>query len=123
MTPAVDSFALGCLVCEMLMGKRPRLYDASTSDSQENKAQGSNHLSNLVVEIPKNGWKKIPDAHDFVKNCLIKEPRSRWKAEKLLQHPWLQDIDDMTVTVEMNRLHTLSLLSKKNRRIHFTHLK
>jgi len=36
-------------------------------------------------------------AEDFLRKCLVKEPRSRWTADMLLKHPFLSSDDNVVV--------------------------
>lgn len=112
----MDVFSLGCLVCEMLMGRRPRLHDVKSNLAQgleENHIPGPLNSSNLIsVEIPKYGWEDKTHAHDFIAKCLIKEPKLRWTADQLRKHPWIEENDNLTIEVNMNRLHTLHFRTK-----------
>ncbi|OIT00668.1 PREDICTED: mitogen-activated protein kinase kinase kinase 3-like [Nicotiana attenuata] len=80
----VDIWALGCTVYELLTGKP--LWKTS-SDINDVKADV---LHKIAFEKPKIQNAKVSkEARDFLKRCLDKNPRSRWTAEMLLNHPFL----------------------------------
>ncbi|KAH0717293.1 hypothetical protein KY285_013324 [Solanum tuberosum] len=69
--PGVDIWALGiCTVYEMITGKP--LWESSNSEPN--------------IENPKLS----PEAKDFLNNCLVKNPSSRWTADMLLNHSFLK---------------------------------
>ncbi|XP_049382787.1 mitogen-activated protein kinase kinase kinase 20-like [Solanum stenotomum] len=71
--PGVDIWALGCTVYEMITGKP--LWESSNSEPN--------------FENPKLS----PEAKDFLNNCLVKNPSSRWTADMLLNHSFLKIAD------------------------------
>ncbi|KAL3819782.1 hypothetical protein ACJIZ3_005687 [Penstemon smallii] len=84
--PESDVWALGCTVLHMLTGKAPWKFDK--------KAQAKDVLfkigcSNDIPEIP-TGKKISEEAKDFVRKCLVKDPRARWRVDMLLDHPFLK---------------------------------
>ncbi|KAL8469950.1 hypothetical protein ACS0TY_032711 [Phlomoides rotata] len=83
-----DVWALGCTVIEMATGCNPwpemkdpasALYRVGYSDD--------------VPEIP--SWFS-DTAKDFVARCLMKDPRERWTAGELLQHPFFDSVMNCT---------------------------
>ncbi|KAK1422034.1 hypothetical protein QVD17_24876 [Tagetes erecta] len=77
---ASDIWALGCLVTEMITG-----------DSIWNCTDLSALLMRIGVgtEIPEIP-KKLSDAgKDFLEKCFLKDPKTRWTAEMLLRHPFV----------------------------------
>ncbi|KAK6946973.1 Protein kinase domain [Dillenia turbinata] len=82
---AADIWALGCTVIEMAMGHGPwddvddpvlALYRIGFSDD--------------VPEFPM--W-LAEEGKDFLSKCLRRDPRERWTAIQLLQHPFLNGLD------------------------------
>ncbi|KAG5149476.1 hypothetical protein JHK82_016357 [Glycine max] len=79
--PALDIWSLGCIVIEMITGFR----------AWKNLRTQKEIMFKLVVlqeapEIP-NGlsW----DCTNFLSKCFVKDPRQRWTATMLLNHPFL----------------------------------
>ncbi|XP_050232200.1 mitogen-activated protein kinase kinase kinase 20-like [Mercurialis annua] len=74
-TPS-DIWALGCIVFEMLTGKR--VWDSSAA------SYGFPQIPSQVSE----------DAKDFLNACLVKSPAFRLTAEMLLDHQFLSGLGD-----------------------------
>ncbi|KAG2297138.1 hypothetical protein Bca52824_043807 [Brassica carinata] len=75
-----DVWALGCVVIEMATGSSPWP-----------------ELNDVVAAIYKIGFTgespKIPEVlsekgRDFLRKCLVRDPKQRWDVEELLQHPF-----------------------------------
>ncbi|KAK6942338.1 Protein kinase domain [Dillenia turbinata] len=64
-----DIWALGCVVLEMMTGKKVLNMDLS--------------------EIPELPGRVSDEGRDFLAKCLDQDPRSRWSASKLLKHPFI----------------------------------
>ncbi|KAI3695469.1 hypothetical protein L1987_78466 [Smallanthus sonchifolius] len=93
---AADIWALGCTFIEMAAGVSPWpnaddpvaiLYRIAFSE-----------------EIP-----EIPDeisgqARDFVRKCLIRDPRQRWTAKRLLEHPYVRKIDEKFMQIGCEKI-------------------
>ncbi|KAI3500439.1 hypothetical protein L1887_36260 [Cichorium endivia] len=77
---ASDIWALGCLVTEMITG---------------NPVWNCSDIGNLLMkigvgtEIPEIPGKISEEAKDFIGKCFLKDPRERWTAEMLLNHPFV----------------------------------
>ncbi|OIT38875.1 mitogen-activated protein kinase kinase kinase 2 [Nicotiana attenuata] len=87
-----DIWAFGCTIIEMATGSPPwtdmmdpvsALYRIGYSGDVP---QFPNSLSN--------------DAREFLAKCLIKDPKERWTAKQLLQHPFLQSLESNSWKVE-----------------------
>ncbi|XP_028076410.1 mitogen-activated protein kinase kinase kinase 18-like [Camellia sinensis] len=85
--PEADIWALGCTILELLTGKEPWKCDRNTervtilfkiASTQE------------IPEIP-SGFSE--EAEDFLKKCLVRDPKSRWTADMLLGHPFVSAAD------------------------------
>ncbi|KAJ0261643.1 Mitogen-activated protein kinase kinase kinase 15 [Hirschfeldia incana] len=85
-----DVWALGCVVIEMATGSSPWP-----------------ELNDVVAAIYKIGFTgespEIPEClsekgKDFLRKCLIRDPKQRWAVEELLQHPFLEEEEDKTQT-------------------------
>ncbi|MCO5607696.1 hypothetical protein L7F22_061895 [Adiantum nelumboides] len=79
-----DIWSLGCTVVELLHGRPPW-----------------GHISDLGAALYKLGCSEedppLPeaisdDARDFLLHCLQRDPKARWTASELLQHPFLSSI-------------------------------
>ncbi|KAK1558341.1 hypothetical protein Q3G72_001327 [Acer saccharum] len=84
-TFSADIWALGCMVVEMMSGKPAWGYGLG-----RNKLLKHIGYSSEVPEIPNN---ISEDAKDFVSKCLNRCDIFRWRAEQLLQHPFLSEDD------------------------------
>ncbi|KAF5938771.1 hypothetical protein HYC85_023030 [Camellia sinensis] len=87
--PEADIWALGCTILELLTGKEPWKCDRNTervtilfkiASTQE------------IPEIP-SGFSE--EAEDFLKKCLVRDPKSRWTADMLLGHPFVSAADSV----------------------------
>ncbi|KAF4362261.1 hypothetical protein F8388_008145 [Cannabis sativa] len=81
----VDIWALGCAVAEMYTGK------PIWNDPQQNQWAlllriGGEELPEIPQELSEEG-------KDFLSKCLIKDPKKRWTAEMLLDHPFVTGIE------------------------------
>ncbi|XP_015955458.1 mitogen-activated protein kinase kinase kinase 20 [Arachis duranensis] len=78
-----DIWALGCTVIEMVTGK-----------PAWNVAKDSNIWSLMLrigtgEEVPCIPDKISKEGKDFLEKCFVKNPKKRWTAEMLLNHPFL----------------------------------
>ncbi|KAI7993554.1 Mitogen-activated protein kinase kinase kinase 17 [Camellia lanceoleosa] len=99
--PEADIWALGCTILELLTGKEPWKCDRNTeivtilfkiASTQE------------IPEIP-SGFSE--EAEDFLKKCLVRDPKSRWTADMLLGHPFVSAADGVftgSIREERNRV-------------------
>ncbi|CAA0829999.1 mitogen-activated protein kinase kinase kinase 21 [Striga hermonthica] len=87
--PESDVWALGCSIVHMLTGRQPWLPE------KEKDVMFEVDFRDVILEIP-NNIKISRVAKDFLNKCLIKDPTARWKADMLLNHPFLQNVDDHT---------------------------
>ncbi|MCD7447713.1 hypothetical protein HAX54_033503, partial [Datura stramonium] len=87
--PEADIWALGCTVYELITGTP--LWESSNSD-----AKFDDVLHRIKYEEPNFENAKLSTvAKDFVKNCLVKNPNSRWTADMLLNHSFLKSADNV----------------------------
>lgn len=82
-----DIWALGCAVVEMVTGK-----------PAWNHSKNSNVFSLLVRigvgdELPIIPTELSEEGKDFLMKCFVKDPKRRWTAGKLLNHPFVA-VDD-----------------------------
>jgi aurora kinase len=74
----VDSWAVGCLAYELLVGYPP--FSANTQQ------QVVSNINNLEVQYPK---RMSEDAIDFIKSALERIPHDRATTTELIKHPWI----------------------------------
>ncbi|KAL2514614.1 mitogen-activated protein kinase kinase kinase 20 [Forsythia ovata] len=86
--PESDIWALGCTVMHMITGKSPWTVEKGAKAEDVLYKIGCSH------ELPDIPSKASKDAKDFLKKCLIKNPKARWTADMLLSHPFLASIGD-----------------------------
>ncbi|OVA01142.1 Protein kinase domain [Macleaya cordata] len=90
-----DVWALGCVVIKMITGK-------SAWNCRAN-ADVSNLLFRIgfTEESPEIPGELSEEGKDFLRKCLVRDPKKRWTAEMLLNHPFIaaaaDDDDDNTV--------------------------
>ena len=89
-----DIWSIGCTVIEMFQGKPPY------SDKKD-------LISILNCLCKNNELPKIPDKmsenlKDFVKKCLVFEPKKRFNVYQLKKHPFLQDNNSIINTSNNN---------------------
>lgn len=98
--PAADVWALGCVVAEM-----------ATGEPAWNCSNVAALLMRIGVgeEVPEIPGKLSPEGKDFLEKCFLKDPRKRWTAEMLLNHPFVAGHHDggeefcaATVTLKEN---------------------
>ncbi|KAI3726293.1 hypothetical protein L1987_66090 [Smallanthus sonchifolius] len=77
---ASDVWALGCLVTEMITGNP--VWNCSDVGALLMKIG----VGAAIPEIP---GKLSDDGKDFLGKCFLKDPRKRWTAEMLLNHPFI----------------------------------
>ncbi|CAI9770182.1 unnamed protein product [Fraxinus pennsylvanica] len=76
--PVTDIWSLGCIIVEMITGKR--IWSTARSDAELFRQIGFGN------PIPEN----ISDTvKDFLNKCLAKDHEQRWTADKLLSHPFI----------------------------------
>jgi len=80
---AVDIWAMGCVVFIMLCGWHP--FQDQDSFQKQREAILMDNLSGLETE------EISPQAKDFIRKMLIKNPNQRATIPQILKHPWLAD--------------------------------
>ncbi|PIN00056.1 MEKK [Handroanthus impetiginosus] len=112
--PPCDIWAFGCIVLEMLTGKPP--WDENRELSAEE----------ILARIGTGGkLPKIPndvskDARDFLKGCFVRKFMYRLTAEMLLNHRFLEGLDDDDEAEEpeevedLNEIESILLVSESD---------
>lgn len=98
LSPA-DVWALGCLVAEMFTGVPAwRCSDVAAL------------LMRIGVgdEVPEIPGKLSEEGKDFIGKCFVKDPKRRWTAEMLLDHPFVSDNHDDGNTVTFKEVPSTS---------------
>ncbi|XP_016466720.2 mitogen-activated protein kinase kinase kinase 20-like [Nicotiana tabacum] len=83
-----DIWALGCIVLEMLTGKPPWDREEDMDAEDVLKKIGGGH------ELPKIPGNLSKEAKNFLKGCFVRNPRYRWTAEMLMNHPFVEGLID-----------------------------
>ncbi|KAL6539082.1 hypothetical protein OROGR_011731 [Orobanche gracilis] len=100
-----DIWALGCVVLEMLTGKPPW---AGEKEEILKKIGPDRELPEIPIGISK-------EARDFLKGCFVRRSMFRLTAEMLLNHPFIEDLDDKEEGVEededLNEIESILLVS------------
>ncbi|KAL3525685.1 hypothetical protein ACH5RR_014057 [Cinchona calisaya] len=99
---AADIWAIGCLVVEMFTGAPVwRCSDIA----------GLLMRIGVGDEVPEIPGKLSEEGKDFIRKCFVKDPKNRWTAEMLLDHPFLSDHnhhDDDDGTVSFKQIPSTS---------------
>ncbi|XP_057501499.1 mitogen-activated protein kinase kinase kinase 20 [Actinidia eriantha] len=82
---AADVWALGCLVAEMATGAPAW---RCTADDDVWRLLMRIGVGEEIPEIPGN---LSPAGKDFLGKCFVRDPKNRWTAEMLLNHPFVAD--------------------------------
>ncbi|XP_059670979.1 mitogen-activated protein kinase kinase kinase 20-like [Cornus florida] len=86
--PPADIWALGCVVAEMATGKTAWIHQLDGGMWELWLRIG------IGDEVPKIPTNLSSEGRDFLRKCFVKDPRNRWTAEMLLNHPFITDKDD-----------------------------
>ncbi|KAH7573197.1 hypothetical protein ACOSQ2_006958 [Xanthoceras sorbifolium] len=82
-----DVWSLGCVVLEMLTGKKPWNFKQNINSKQVLDMISN---ENALPEIP--SWISR-EGRDFLKGCLVRKPGMRWSTDIMLNHPFVQGLD------------------------------
>eukprot|EP01006_Ploeotia_vitrea_P008568 TRINITY_DN20589_c0_g1_i1.p1 TRINITY_DN20589_c0_g1~~TRINITY_DN20589_c0_g1_i1.p1 ORF type:complete len:459 (-),score=49.08 TRINITY_DN20589_c0_g1_i1:945-2294(-) len=83
-TKAIDFWALGCLIHEMITGEHPFVDDNGRINPLDACMKEPELTSKLLSE----------DCKDIIRKFLIKEPTERLQTlEEIQQHPWMKELD------------------------------
>ncbi|XP_042320945.1 mitogen-activated protein kinase kinase kinase 4 isoform X2 [Sceloporus undulatus] len=78
---AADIWSLGCVVIEMVTGKRP--WHEFEHNFQIMYRVGMGHKPPIPDKIS-------PEGKDFLSHCLESDPKMRWTASQLFDHPFVK---------------------------------
>ncbi|KAH7834146.1 hypothetical protein Vadar_013144 [Vaccinium darrowii] len=81
--PYSDTWAVGCTVLQMITGKPAWKCDSETETCAILYQIG---FTEKVPEIP--SWVS-EEGRDFLRKCLVRDPKSRWSTDMLLSHPFV----------------------------------
>lgn len=110
-TPKVDIWALGCTVYELITGT-PLWEDAD----------GDDVLDKIEFEEPKLQNPKLSnEARNFLEKCLVKNPSTRWTADMLLNHTFLQNLSKVAniAKTRKKKIDSMSFLHQPIQKITF----
>jgi serine/threonine protein kinase len=80
----VDVWSVGIITYMLLCGFHP--FDCGKSKTQNI----INRIISGKFDFPSPSWDKVPkDCKDFIKRCLVLDPKKRATVPELLKHPWL----------------------------------
>ncbi|KAH0622433.1 hypothetical protein JD844_024736 [Phrynosoma platyrhinos] len=82
---AADIWSLGCVVIEMVTGKRP--WHEFEHNFQIMYRVGMGHKPPIPEKIS-------PEGKDFLSHCLESDPKMRWTASQLFDHPFVKVCTD-----------------------------
>ncbi|GAU46052.1 hypothetical protein TSUD_191230 [Trifolium subterraneum] len=81
-----DIWALGCAVVEMVTGKPAWNLEKDSNIWSLLRRIGAGEESPVIPEeLSKEG-------KDFAEKCFVIDPRKRWTAEMLLNHPFVEEV-------------------------------
>ncbi|KAK1313608.1 Calcium-dependent protein kinase 7 [Acorus calamus] len=84
--PEVDIWSAGVILYILLCGVPP-----FWAETEQGVAQA---IIRSVIDFKRDPWPKVSDkAKDLVRRMLDPEPRRRFTAQEVLDHPWLQNIN------------------------------
>lgn len=89
---SIDIWSLGFIVAEMLVGSS--LWSKNLRKDVMEWMKGKDNEEKLLEILPNS---LSEDAKDFLRRCLTKNKDERWTSERLLQHPFITQYDDVTL--------------------------
>jgi calcium-dependent protein kinase len=82
-----DIWSIGVLAYSLLSGKPPFF--------SENRTELFHKIENEIVSFTDKIWCGISSAAiDFIKSCLIKQPKKRLNSKKIISHKWFKSIQE-----------------------------
>ncbi|PON61634.1 Serine/threonine protein kinase [Trema orientale] len=82
----LDIWSLGCVVVEMCTGRRP--WQLGVDYEKPKDLMLMLAFSEKSPKVPEYMSK---DGRDFLSKCLARDPRNRWSAQMLLDHPYVSE--------------------------------
>ncbi|XP_040996626.1 mitogen-activated protein kinase kinase kinase 5-like [Juglans microcarpa x Juglans regia] len=99
---AVDIWSLGCTIIEMLNGKPPW--------SEFTGPQAMFKVLNRSPPIPET---LSSEGKDFLRRCFRRNPAERPTALMLLEHPFIQNLNDQNLSVCLQAFSAIDLIDKR----------
>ncbi|OWM79311.1 mitogen-activated protein kinase kinase kinase 17-like [Punica granatum] len=99
-----DIWSLGCTLIEMATGRPPWASDISTPEAALMKIANSNEMPQFPKQFSEEGL-------DFLRKCFQRDPKRRWTATELLDHPFIslnsmrKEVADSPASVLMFGFH------------------
>ena len=85
---------MGCVCYEMLHGEPPHFH--------QDEMQQLEAIKKGNTPWPKKSFGKLSSAGtDFIKKLLVADPKKRMAIDDVLQHAWLQPVQDKALVVQM----------------------
>jgi len=79
---SVDMWSVGVITYVLLCGFSPFLSSTQTGLFEK--------IIKVEYDFPDPEWTNIsPEAKDFIRHLLVKDPEERFTAKQCVQHPWL----------------------------------
>jgi serine/threonine protein kinase len=80
---SVDIWGIGILTYLLISGNHP-------FDSKKSNQNILNRIITGKFKFQEPIWEKVPkECKDFIKKCLVVDPKKRATVEQLLKHPWI----------------------------------
>ena len=100
---SADVWSLGCTVIEMATGRPPWDHEVSNPMAMVMKIACGNGTPRFPDEFSEEGI-------DFLGKCLARNPRKRWNAEELLNHPFVLGLHGPSSRKEEGACSPVSIL-------------
>ncbi|KAL1804407.1 hypothetical protein DCAR_0936055 [Daucus carota subsp. sativus] len=86
---AMDIWAVGCIVLELLLGEGGLWKKRIDEDAQCLAEMIVNYEDDRLILLVPELDHLSENAKDFVRRCLTRRPEDRWTADELLRHPFV----------------------------------
>jgi len=94
---SVDMWSCGVITYVLLCGFSPFLSSTQTGLFEK--------IIKVEYDFPDPEWTNIsPNAKDFIKHLLVKDPKTRYTATECIEHPWLKGSDQQTTSLADGRI-------------------